>query len=71
MGQFLILPDAFIKYVAAFKRLPIPIDIPLETLRSVIEMVCLEVFVDAPSLREPKDLSEHRDISDVDYSPPV
>jgi hypothetical protein len=48
----LILPDAFVRYVVAFRRLPVPIDSSIEELQSVVETVCLNASVEIPA--EPK-----------------
>jgi len=46
LSEFLILPKAFVDYVAAYNRLPLPPGSNLDTLRSIIEVVCLEVSMD-------------------------
>lgn len=42
MAEFLILPQRFLDYVAAFKRIPLAPGPHLDSLRSEIELVCLE-----------------------------
>ena len=49
MAEFLVLPNTFIEYVSQFRRIPIPPDTHLETLRSEIELVCLEIAIRASS----------------------
>jgi hypothetical protein len=47
VGEFLVLPKAFVAYVTAYERIPIPPDTQIETLRSQIELICLEVCLDS------------------------
>ena len=42
MGDFFILPRAFVEYVEEFKRIPIPEGVQLESLQAMVEVVCLE-----------------------------
>lgn len=51
MADFLVLPEAFVAYVASLRRIPIPPDTDLGALRAVIETVTLEAALDldAPS----------------------
>jgi hypothetical protein len=51
VAEFVMLPKAFITYVNAAKRLPVSIDISVETLQTVIETVCLEASVDHMGLK--------------------
>ena len=46
LAEFVILPDAFVEYVARFKSIPVPLDTQAEALQSVIETVCLEVLLE-------------------------
>jgi hypothetical protein len=41
----MVLPKQFVEYVAAFKKIPLPPDTHLDTLRSQIELICLELSV--------------------------
>jgi hypothetical protein len=46
LSEFLILPKAFVDYVATYNLLPLPPGSKLDTLCSTIELVCLEVSMD-------------------------
>jgi hypothetical protein len=46
LSEFLVLPKAFVDYVAAYNRLPLPPGSNLDTLCSTVELVCLEVSMD-------------------------
>jgi hypothetical protein len=43
MADFLILPDAVVRYVSSFGKIPIPHETDVQALRSVIETIALEV----------------------------
>ncbi len=43
MADFLVLPDAVVRYVSSFSRIPIPPETDVHALRSVIETIALEV----------------------------
>lgn len=47
MSEFILVPDNFVKYVTEFRRIPIPVDTDLDTVRALIETLCLEVSLGA------------------------
>lgn len=55
MSEFLILPDAFIRYVVAFRRIPVPIDSSIKDLQSVVETVCLNASVEIPQTQQERE----------------
>jgi hypothetical protein len=57
MSEYLILPDAFIRYVVAFRRLPVPIDSSIADVQSIVETVCLDASVEIPLEHAPDDSS--------------
>lgn len=59
MSEFIVVPDTFLRYVTEFRRIPIPVDTDIETLRAIVEIVCLEASVGSneaqPDLEPPCD----------------
>lgn len=59
MSEFIVVPDTFLTYVTEFRRIPVPVDTDIETLRALVETVSLEVSLGAeevqPDLEPPCD----------------
>lgn len=51
MADFLILPDAVVRYVSSFKKIPIPPETDVHALRSVIETIALEAALGVDEAR--------------------
>jgi hypothetical protein len=58
VSEFIVVPDTFLRYVTEFRRIPIPVDTDIKTLRAMIETVCLEVSLGAKEAQP--DLEPHR-----------
>jgi hypothetical protein len=58
VSEFIVIPDTFLKYVTEFRRIPIPVDTDIETLRAIVETVCLEASLGSeevqPDLESPR-----------------
>lgn len=52
MAEFLMLPEAFVRYVAERKQIPVPTDTSMEALQALIETVYLEASMDIEMKRE-------------------
>lgn len=59
MSEFIVVPDTFLRFVTEFRRIPIPADTDIETLRAIVETVCLEASLGSdevqPDLEPPCD----------------
>jgi hypothetical protein len=64
VSEFIVVPDTFLRYVTEFRRIPIPVDTDIKTLRAMIETVCLEVSLGAKEAQP--DLEPHRDSAVTD-----
>jgi len=62
LSQFFILPEAFLRYVAEFKRIPVPLDIQPDTLQSLVETVCLEASIEEKPEDNQNEVRQERDI---------
>jgi hypothetical protein len=64
VSEFIVVPDTFLRYVTELRRIPIPVDTDIKTLRAMIETVCLEVSLGA--IEAQPDLEPHRDSAVTD-----
>ena len=59
MSEFIVVPDAFLRYVTEFRQIPIPVDTDIETIRAIVETVSLEASLGAEAVQS--DLEPPRD----------
>lgn len=59
VSEFIVVPDTFLKYVTEFRKIPVPVDTDIETLRALVETLGLEASLGAeqvqPDLEPPCD----------------
>jgi hypothetical protein len=60
VAEYVVLPEAFVRYVARFKHVPVPLETDFETVRSLIETVCLEALLEGETTQSRIAMTEVR-----------